>query len=71
MHQRLENEFLYRLARRAVAIVTPCLREEEWRDAFEEFHLAFKEELHWYEEQRERMRARLTGSRTPGPGAAG
>jgi hypothetical protein len=66
MHQRLANEFVFRLARRALAIIAPCLREEEWRDAFDEFHAAFKEELLRYEEERDRMRARLRGR----PGAA-
>jgi hypothetical protein len=59
MHQRLANEFLLRLARRAPAIIAPCLREEEQRDAFSEFHAAFKQELLRYEEDRERMQARL------------
>jgi hypothetical protein len=61
MHQRLANEFVIRLARRALSIIAPCLREEEWRDAFDEFHAAFREELLRYEEERDRMRARLRG----------
>jgi hypothetical protein len=61
MHQRLANEFLLRLSRRALAIIAPCLREEEQRDAFSEFHEAFKEELLRYEQDRERMQARLNG----------
>jgi hypothetical protein len=63
MHQRLANEFLLRLARRALAIIAPCLREEEQRDAFAEFHTAFKEELLRYEEEKDRMQSRLKGSR--------
>ena len=65
MHQRLANEFVIRLARRALAIIAPSLREEEWRDAFEEFHMAFKEELLQYEQERERMAARLRGCAAP------
>jgi hypothetical protein len=65
MHQRLANEFVIRLARRALAIISPCLREEEWRDAFDEFHAAFKEELLRYEQERERMGARLRGCAAP------
>ncbi len=65
MHQRLANEFVIRLARRALSIIAPCLREEEWRDAFDEFHEAFKEELLRYEEERERMAARLRGCAAP------
>jgi hypothetical protein len=74
MHQRLANEFVLRLARRALAIIAPCLREEEWRDAFQEFHEAFKEELIRYEVERDRMNLRLTGATTDGrtePGHAG
>jgi hypothetical protein len=62
MHQRLANEFLLQLARRALAIIAPCLREEERRDAFAEFLAAFKEELLRYENERERVQARLTGA---------
>jgi hypothetical protein len=58
MHQRLANEFLLQLARRALAIIAPCLREEEQRDAFAEFHAAFEEELLRYENGQ----AWLTGS---------
>jgi hypothetical protein len=60
-NQRLENEFLLRLSKRAVWVVSPALREEEMRDAFESFHAAFKEELGWYEFEKERMAARLAG----------
>jgi hypothetical protein len=61
MHQRLANEFLMQLARRALAIIAPCLRKEEQRDAFAEFHAAFKEELLRYENEREQLQARLAG----------
>jgi hypothetical protein len=75
MHQRLANEFLLRLARRALAIIAPCLREEEQRDAFEEFHMAFKEELLRYEEEKDRLQARLRARRPvprdPDGGSAG
>lgn len=64
MHQRLANELVLRLARRALSIIAPCLREEEHRDAFSEFHDAFKEELLRYEDERERMLARLRGNST-------
>jgi hypothetical protein len=59
MHQRLANEFLLCLSRRALAIIAPCLPEEDKRGAFSEFHAAFKEELLRYEQDRERMQARL------------
>lgn len=60
-HQRLANEFLMALSMRALGIIAPALREEEQREAFDEFHSAFKEELLRYEQARERMRARLAG----------
>jgi hypothetical protein len=63
VHQRLVNEFLLRLARRALQIIAPCLREEEYRDAFDEFFAAFKEELLWFEHESERIQARLAGAR--------
>jgi hypothetical protein len=65
MHQRLANEFLFRLARRATRIASPALREEDLRDAYQEFHAAFKEELGWYEYERARMHARLAGRPAP------
>lgn len=61
MHQRLAQEFLLRLSKRALWVISPALREEEFRDAFEGFHAAFKEELDWYEFEKERMAARLAG----------
>lgn len=45
------NELIVRLAKRAVAIIAPCLREEEQRDAFDEFCWAFDEEFTEYEAQ--------------------
>ena len=66
MHQRLANEFLLRLAKRATWIISPALREEEQHDAYQEFHAAFKEELCWYEYERAKMLARLAGRPAPG-----
>ena len=65
MHQRLANEFLLRLAKRATWIISPALREEEQHDAYQEFHAAFKEELCWYEYERAKMLARLAGRPAP------
>jgi hypothetical protein len=59
MNQRLKNELIIRLAKRALFIIAPCLREEERRDAFDEFCSAFGEELAWYETQADRMNKRL------------
>ena len=60
-HERLANEFVLRLAQRALWIIAPALREEEHQDAFEEFARAFHEELVQYEQDRKRMIARLKG----------
>jgi hypothetical protein len=65
-NKRLASEFLLRLARRCVHIISPCLRDEELRDAFDEFYAASKEELCWYEYERARMLARLAAKRAPG-----
>ena len=60
-HERLANEFVLRLAKRALWIIAPVLREEEHHDAFEEFARAFHEELVQYELDQKRMIARLKG----------
>ena len=54
MHQRLAQEFLLRLSKRALWVVSPALREDAFRDAFDEFYSAFKDELDWYEFERDR-----------------
>lgn len=59
MHHRLLNECAHRLARFALSVVAPCLREEEHRDAFAEFYTGFRDTLVWYETARERMAVRL------------
>jgi hypothetical protein len=65
MRVRELNELTERLAGRALAIIAPCLREEEWRDAFQEFAAAFRDELIRHEVERERMQKRL-GRPEPG-----
>jgi hypothetical protein len=64
MNQRMLNECVSDLARRALAIIAPALMEAEHRDAYEEFARSFREALLWYEIQRERMLVRL-GKMTP------
>jgi hypothetical protein len=54
VHQRLTHEFLLRLSKRALWVISPALREDAFRDAFEAFHAVFKDELDWYEFERER-----------------
>lgn len=65
MH-RLLTDLNHRLARQALTRVAHLLREEEHRDAFDEFYAAFRDELLRYEVQRERMRQRL-GRSEPDP----
>lgn len=66
MHRAL-TELNHRLARRALGRVAHLLREEEHRDAFDEFYAAFRDELLRYEVQRERMRQRLGPSEPEEP----
>ena len=66
MHQRLMNELVLSLARRALGVISACLRDDEHNDAFQEFCKAFKEELSRYEQKRKRMNTRLSPEATPG-----
>jgi len=61
MHRRFPNEVACRLALRALAIISPCLREEEQGDAFEEFYYAFEEEILIYEQERQLKEATPRG----------
>jgi hypothetical protein len=67
MHKRLVNELVLALARAALAIIAPCLREEERGDAFHEFCQAFRDVILLHEEKRNRMQARLRGQAAPRP----
>jgi hypothetical protein len=64
VHQRLLNELVLRLARRALGIALN-VREEECRERFSAFCKAFREEALLYEVQRERMEARLKAVAEP------
>ena len=66
MHQRLMNELVLNLARRALGVISACLRDDEHNDAFQEFCKVFKEELSRYEEKRDRMATRLGGQAATG-----
>lgn len=66
-HHRLFSELTHRLARRALAVIAPLIRDEERRDAFAEFCACFRDELLWYETQRERMWKRLGRSEPEQP----
>lgn len=66
MHKRLMNELVLSLARRALGVISACLRDDEHNDAFQEFCKVFKEELRRYEEKRNRMATRLDAQAAPG-----
>jgi hypothetical protein len=58
-HQRLLNEYIEILARAALGIIHPCLREEQWPHAYREFAARFRKILREYETARERLLERL------------
>jgi hypothetical protein len=60
--QSLINHHAMALAQAILAIVAPCLRPEEHRDAFELFFEEAKRTLLGYEEQAERMQRRISPS---------
>jgi hypothetical protein len=59
MRPRELSDLTLALARAAVAICAPCLREEERADAYHEFAAAFRDVLVRHEVARERERKRL------------
>lgn len=59
MNQRLVNEHALALARRLVAIVSPCLREEEQAECLAEFVPVCREGIEAYVKAVERMENRL------------
>jgi len=59
MDARLIHDHADDMARQILATVRDCLLEHEHREAFEEFYRICKEELEWYERERERMLRRL------------
>jgi hypothetical protein len=63
MNQRLINEHTFKLSWELVGIIEPCLRQEERRDAFEEFYRVVKAGILAYEAEAERMLQRLKPGR--------
>jgi hypothetical protein len=55
----LRHDCAWAGARSLVEIVVPCLREEERRDAFEEFYRVCAAMIEAYEQQMQREAARL------------
>lgn len=59
MNSRVLHDTAHSTALKLLEIVKPCIREEEWRDAYAEFYAAVREGLVAYEEQAHRNAARL------------
>lgn len=55
----LQHDTAFAAARELLGIVAPCLREEERRDAFDEFYRVCKAALEQYEMRMQREAARL------------
>jgi hypothetical protein len=60
MNQKLIHDRAHAMAADLLATVRGCLREEEWRDAFEEFYAIAAAGLKRYDRQSSRLR-RLGG----------
>jgi hypothetical protein len=56
---RLIHDAAFAMAKALLDITSPCLREEEQRDAFREFYCVCKAGLEAYEVQTSRMQRRL------------
>jgi hypothetical protein len=59
MHTRLQHDAAEAMAHALLDLVKPCLREEEFRDAFDEFYAVCRARIEAYELQIDRMRRRL------------
>ncbi len=62
-HPRLAHDCAHKYALRLLGLVANCLREEEYRDAFEEFYALVRECVEEYEEKRVREERRLRPGR--------
>lgn len=59
VYHRLQHDAAFACARALLAIVAPCLRPEEHRDAFEEFYTALRAMLERYEREVQKEGRRL------------
>ena len=59
MNQRLINDLAFAMAQQLLDLVAPCIREEERRDAFEEFYAICKNGLESFCIRHDRMMQRL------------
>ena len=58
-HVRLESNAAFQMAAKLVAIIAPCLREEERKDCFDEFYRVVRDGLRDFSEQKDQMEKRL------------
>jgi hypothetical protein len=63
MNKRLQHDCAFMMARTLLSIVQGCIREDEHREAFDEFFQACLAGIEQYEIQRERMLQRLRPGR--------
>ena len=62
MNQSLQHDHAFALATAILEIVSPCLREEEQREAFNMFYEAAKSSLEHYEMMADRRMRRIKPS---------
>jgi hypothetical protein len=62
-HVRLENNAALDMARKLLAVIAPCLREEEQRDCFDEFFQICLAGIRDFSVEKERMLQRLKPGR--------
>jgi hypothetical protein len=63
MNQRLCHDAAFAMAKTLLDIVGPCIREEEQRDAFDEFYRVCLAGIEAYETHVARMESRLHPSK--------
>ena len=59
MHNRQQHDCAFAIAWRVLETIKPLIREEEQRDAVEEFYLIAQQEVERYEQAKARQEARL------------
>jgi hypothetical protein len=58
-NRRLQHDTAFALASALLDIVRNCIREEEWRDAFEAFYEACRAGIEAHDIRRQRIETRL------------
>jgi hypothetical protein len=59
VNERLVNDTVIAMAETLLDLISPSLREEEWRLAFDEFYVVCKAGIEAYCIQQDRLRERL------------